>query len=344
MSKAEQKPVDGAKTGGMGLASIGDLSALMDAPAADSAGLGAPREFDVDLIDEDPNQPRLEDNPGFRPEVIAEIGETIKARGVKQPISLRDNPDSPGRYLINDGARRYRASKWAGKKTIPGFIDNDFVSDDQVVANIQREGHTPRELAKLIAQRLASGMKKSEIAKRWGKSAAYITQHAALLDLPPVIEAAFDSGRITDVTLINELVTAHKKAPEEVAEWLEDDSQEVTRGTVKLLREYLDDKGQDSKGESLAEQALREARERNGGGDEPPETEGEQGGRKDAPEADPTKLKKAIVQVEHDGRLARLTLNKRPSSAGLAWMKYEDDGAEFEAVLSDVKLVQLLEG
>lgn len=334
-----------AELGGMDLGSIGDLSALMSEPEAGGGSAGVPREFAVDLIDEDPNQPRLEDNPGFRPEMIAEIGETIKARGVKQPISLRDNLDKPGRYLINDGARRYRGSKWAGKTTVPAFIDNDFVPDDQVVANIQREGHTAREISKLIAQRLASGMKKSEIARRWGKSAAYVTQHAALLDLPPVIEAAFDSGRIADITVVNELVTAHKKAPEEVTEWLEDDTQEVTRGSVKLLREFLDDKNQQGQQESLAEQALREARERTGG-EEDPESDGEEGagkGKKE-PENDPTKLKKAIVQVEHNGRLARLMMNKRPSESGSAWLKYEDDGEEFETVLCDVTLVQLLEG
>lgn len=338
-----------AELGGMDLGSIGDLSALMSEPEAGAGSAGVPREFAVDLIDEDPNQPRLEDNPGFRPEMIAEIGETIKARGVKQPISLRDNLDKPGRYLINDGARRYRGSKWAGKTTVPAFIDNDFVPDDQVVANIQREGHTAREISKLIAQRLASGMKKSEIARRWGKSAAYVTQHAALLDLPPVIEAAFDSGRIADITVVNELVTAHKKAPEEVTEWLEDDTQEVTRGSVKLLREFLDDKNQQGQQESLAEQALREARER-AGGDQNPDGEGEEGGegagnpRKAPAENDPTKLKKAIVQVEHNGRLARLMMNKRPSESGSAWLKYEDDGEEFETVLCDVTLVQLLEG
>lgn len=334
-----------AELGGMDLGSIGDLSALMSEPEAGAGSVGVPREFAVDLIDEDPNQPRLEDNPGFRPEMIAEIGETIKARGVKQPISLRDNPDKPGHYLINDGARRYRASKWAGKATVPAFIDNDFVPDDQVVANIQREGHTAREISKLIAQRLASGMKKSEIARRWGKSAAYVTQHAALLDLPPVIEAAFDSGRIADITVVNELVTAHKKAPEEVTEWLEDDTQEVTRGSVKLLREFLDDKNQQGQQESLAEQALREARERAGGGEEPEgDGEGGAGKGKKEPENDPTKLKKAIVQVEHNGRLARLMMNKRPSESGSAWLKYEDDGEEFETVLCDVTLVQLLEG
>jgi ParB family chromosome partitioning protein len=44
------------------------------------------------------------------------------------------------------------------------------------------------------------------------------------------------------VTVINELVTAYKKNPDEVAAWLADDSQELTRGSVKLLREFLEDK------------------------------------------------------------------------------------------------------
>lgn len=327
-----------AELGGMNLGSIGDLSALLSEPADGIVSAGVPKDFALDLIDEDPNQPRLEDNPGFRPEMIAEIGETIKARGVKQPISLRDNPEKPGRYLINDGARRYRGSKWAGKASVPAFIDNDFVPDDQVVANIQREGHTAREISKLIAQRLASGMKKGDIARRWGKSAAYVTQHAALLDLPPVIEAAFDSGRIADITVVNELVTVHKKAPEEVTEWLEDDSQEITRSSVKLLREFLDDKNKQGQ-ESL------EGQEHTEGDEEGHESGGEEGtgkGRKE-PENDPTKLKKAIVQVEHNGRLARLLMNKRPSESGSAWLKYEDDGEEFETVLCDVALVQLLE-
>ncbi|EKT4503842.1 transcriptional repressor gene korB [Pseudomonas aeruginosa] len=343
-AKADKKPQEGSKVGGMDLGSIGDLSALLHAPEAPAANTG-PLILDMSLIDEDPNQPRTEDNPGFSADAIAEIGATIKARGVKTPISVRDNPEAPGRYLINHGARRFRGSKWAEKTTIPAWIDNDYNEADQVIENLQRNDLTAREIADFIGRELAKGKKKGDIAKEIGKSASFVSQHVTLLDLPDPIAEAFNSGRVKDVTLINELVTAHKKAPEEVTDWLEDDSQEVTRGTVKLLREYLDDKGQDSNGESLAEQALREARERNGGGEESEEEEeGEQGGRKDAPEADPTKLKKAIVQVEHDGRLARLTLNKRPSSAGLAWMKYEDDGAEFEAVLSDVKLVQLLEG
>ncbi|RPZ95426.1 chromosome partitioning protein ParB, partial [Pseudomonas aeruginosa] len=118
--KAPQAAAEKPKGGGLGLDGLGDLSSLLDEPqAANAAPGGGPQELPLDLIDEDPHQPRTADNPGFSPESIAEIGETIKARGVKSPISVRENPDAPGRYLINHGARRYRGSKWAEKTTIP---------------------------------------------------------------------------------------------------------------------------------------------------------------------------------------------------------------------------------
>ena len=80
-----------------------------------------------------------------------------------------------------------------------------------------------------------------------------------------------------------------------------------------------------------------------------PNGEGEQGpedsdAKKEKKEADPDKLKKAIIQVKHDDRPARLILNRRPPAEGWAWLKYEDDGHEFEADLSSVQLVALLEG
>ena len=60
--------------------------------------------------------------------------------------------------------------------------------------------------------------------------------------MPEPIAKAFNSSRAKDVTVINELVTAYKKNPEAVRVWLEDDSQELTRGSVKLLREFLEEK------------------------------------------------------------------------------------------------------
>ncbi|EWS66563.1 Transcriptional repressor protein KorB [Hydrogenophaga sp. T4] len=338
-TKGPQTPAAKARTSGLGLDSMGDLSALLDAPAA-SQGQGGPLELSMSVIDEDEHQPRTADNPGFSAESIAEIGATIKDRGVKSPISVRENPAAPGRYIINHGARRFRGSAWAGKTTIPAFVDNDYNDADQVIENLQRNELTPREIADFIGRELAKGKKKGEIAKEIGKSAAFISQHVTLLDLPEPIARVFNNGRVKDVTVVNELVTAYKKSPDEVREWLLDDDQELTRGSVKLFRDFLDDKGGGAEGGDGSGE---------GGGSSAGGGQASPGGddakkEKGKGEADPDKLKKAIIQVTHDGRPARIVLNRRPAAEGLAWLKYEDDGHEFEAELSSVQLVALLEG
>jgi len=336
---ATKKPQEGRKASGLGLDSIGDLSGLLDHAEAATGGFG-PLMLDIELIDEDPHQPREADNPGFSAESLNELAATIRLRGVKTPISVRDNTDAPGRFLLNHGARRTRASKIAGKTQIPAFVDNDYLDDDQVIENLQRDGLTPREIANHIGRKLAQGQKKGDIAKNLGKSAAFVTQHVTLLDLPEPIAEAFNTGRVKDVTVINELVTAYKKKPEEVTGWLADEDQEITRGSVKLLREFLDDKARDPNtidafsGKTDAED---EDGEQGPSGSDAKE-------KKEAKEPDPDKLKKAIVQVEHYGRPARLILSKRPSEIGLAWFKYEDDGMEFEAAITEAKLVAIVEG
>ena len=317
----------------LGLDDVGDLAGLLNDAPAGGAATGQPLEIDMDLIDEDPNQPRKADNPGFSEESIAELGATIKARGLKTPISIRDNPEKPGRYLINHGARRYRGNKWAGNQKIRAFKDNDYNEADQVIENLQRNELTAREIADYIGRELAKGKKKGEIAATLGKSAAFVTQHSALLDLPEPIADVFNSGRCRDVTLINELVTVHKKKPAEVTEWLADETQEITRGSVKLLREFLDDKANKPKGD-----------DDNQGGDDGKGTEGA-GDQKEKKqkEEDPDKIKKAIIQVKHDDRPARINLTKRPPAEGFAWIKYDDDGHEVEVNLADVQLVALVE-
>lgn len=357
---------------GLGLEGLGDLSALLDTPS--NVHQGNPLELDMSLIDEDPNQPRTEDNPGFAHESLAELSASIRLRGVKTPISVRENPDVPGRYIINHGARRFRASKRADKTTIPCFIDNDYIDDDQVIENLHRDGLTAREIADHIGRKLAMGMKKGDIAKAISKSAAFVTQHVTLLDLPDPIAEMFNAGRTRDVTVVNELVTAYKKNPKEVTDWLLDETQELTRGTVKLFREFLDNKRRVDEEDndelinpppvehSVEAEAINtpgnqavdaEAAHVVAGPDEAvqnPQTNNDRGNINDAKPVvkekavEPAKIKKAIVQVAHEGRAARLMLDRRPSASGWAWFKYEDDGAEFEAALATVQLTEILEG
>ena len=60
----------------------------------------------LDSINEDPSQPRRE----FDSEAFQQLAKTIVERGVRQPISVRPHPTQPGRWMVNFGARRLRAS------------------------------------------------------------------------------------------------------------------------------------------------------------------------------------------------------------------------------------------
>lgn len=332
---------------GLGLDTVGDLSNFLD---ASEVADGKPLMLDIDLIDPDPNQPRKEDNPGFSEESIKELAATIKARGVKMPISVRENPDNPGRYIINHGERRWRSSKVAGRKQIPAFTDNDYSDDDQVIENIQRNDLTAREIAVHIGRKLAAGVSKSQIAKTLGKSPAFVTQHATLLDLPECIATAFNNGLIRDVTVVNELVTAYKQDPDEVQKLLEDNGgEDITRSAVKLFREYLDDK--ESRDPNTID-AFNGRTDAEGANSDEGQEDADQGDdndvtnktrKKQEAESDPEKFKKAIVIVEYLGEQGRLLLTKRPTEQGLAWIKF-DNGSEEELNLENVKIICLMEG
>ena len=125
----------------------------------------------LNLIDEGCDKPRREDNPGFSEEKLSELARSIARRGVKTPISVHDYPENPGRFIINHGARRFRASKLAGKKTVPAHVDNDYTKTDQLKENLLSGGNTPLEIATAIGEFIKIGMKKKEIAEFIGKTA-----------------------------------------------------------------------------------------------------------------------------------------------------------------------------
>lgn len=299
---------------------------------------GGPLFVSLSLIDEDPDQPRGPDNPGFSAQSISELAASYGAKGPKTPISLRDNPAAPGRYIINHGHRRFRAAKVKKLAAIPSFIDNDYREIDQLIENLQRNELTPQEIAVWIGRELTKGIKKAEIAKSIGKSAAFVSQHATLLHLPDAVSTAIRERKLNDVTVINELAKAFKANPDEVSLWLRDEHQELTRASVRLLRDYLQKR-------ALGHPIVPPSTWEDSSDDDMPEDPGDFAGATHRPNADAVdKIRKAIVLVEHACRPARLILQRRPLAVGQGWIKYEDDGLEVECNLAEVKLVALLEG
>ncbi len=103
---------------------------------------GVVAELPLDIVDFNPDQPRKDFDQAF----IQELAADIEAYGVRQPITVRPNPEAPGRYVIVFGENRYRASIVAGKDTIPALLDD---ADDDPLARLMaqvKENHLRRDL------------------------------------------------------------------------------------------------------------------------------------------------------------------------------------------------------
>ena len=327
--KAPGRPAEASKTSGLGLDSIGDLASLLDAPGR-APITGEPIELRIEDVEEDPHQPR----ETFTEDSMVELTDSINLHGVKVPIAVHPHPEIEGRYIINDGARRYRAAIRAGKETIAAVVVARFSVIEQIVVNKFRDDTPPRDKAKVFARLIKEeGWTQRQLAEKSKLSEAYISQHLALLTMPAAVGAVFDSGRCLDVTVINELIKAHKRKADAVESWLDDTDQEITRGSVKLLREFLDDKGM----------PLSNPDDGTGmeGGAE--EKEGSSSTEKPQKAPDLDKIKKSIILGTYKNRAVRLMINKRWSADGFAWVKYEDNGEEIEIEIEQLTLNRLIE-
>ncbi|MDD2660676.1 MAG: ParB/RepB/Spo0J family partition protein [Methylococcales bacterium] len=327
----------------LGLEEIGDLSALLT-PNSNKTIKGKPLEIPLELIAEDPDQPRKE----FVEKRLQEMTESIKERGVKSPISVRNHPEKKGYYFINYGAYRYRGSWRAGKKTIPAFIDDSYLTSgdaeeikrlrfDQVIENLHRNELSPMEIAIFIKDQKESGMSQVDIAKALNKSKSFITMHLNLIDMPECISEAYRNKRCNDVTLISTLTNLYQDNKKIVEGFLSDTTKEITRGEVKALRDHIEKNKDDSNNSH------------NGDSDTNPENNndlkgGESKKERKKKENDPEKMKKGIVLVSVDDRPGRIVTDRRPSGEGLAWVRFDSDGAEEEIEAHRLTVLGIIEG
>jgi len=195
---------------------------------------GAPLQLPVESIDEDPDQPRQDFDPG----ALQELAESIALRGVLQAISVRPHPQQSQRWMVNFGARRLRASRMAGKPVIPAYVDPGADSYDQVIENEQRESLKPLELALFVQKQMRTGISPGEIAKRLGKSRGYLTFIGSLIDAPDWLLALYRSGRCRGITELYELRKLHDAQPETVERWLVDQPH-VSRADLLAFKERL---------------------------------------------------------------------------------------------------------
>ena len=178
---------------GRGLSAI--LSTTADR-AGDSAEQAELREIPADLVVANPRQPRRQ----FDEEALVGLSESLKARGVLQPVLVRPRPD--GRYELIAGERRLRAARLAGLTTLPAIVqphDDAASLEIALIENMARQDLNPVEEARacsLLVEEL--GLSREEVGRRVGRSRVAVSNLLRILDLPDEALEFIEAGTLTE--------------------------------------------------------------------------------------------------------------------------------------------------
>jgi ParB family transcriptional regulator, chromosome partitioning protein len=179
---------------GRGLAALIGDSAPEQAPRAGASGQ---KRIPIEFIRPNPRNPRR----SFDDEHLAELADSIREKGVIQPIIVRANARTADAYEIIAGERRWRAAQKAGVHDIPVVIveaDDKQALEIAIIENVQRSDLNAVEEA-LGYEQLASeyNYSQSDLARIIGKSRSHIANTLRLLKLPESVHALLKDGSIS---------------------------------------------------------------------------------------------------------------------------------------------------
>ena len=178
---------------GRGLAALlGDAGE--DAPAERPRGQ---RKAPIEFLRPNPRNPRSM----FREEDLADLTNSIREKGIIQPIVVRGIPGVADAFEIIAGERRWRAAQAAGLAEVPVVIheaDDKEALELAIIENVQRADLNAIEEAKGY-ERLGEefGYSQSEVAKIIGKSRSHVANTLRLLNLPEAAKALVKEGAIS---------------------------------------------------------------------------------------------------------------------------------------------------
>jgi ParB family chromosome partitioning protein len=191
---------DARKRGlGRGLSALlGEESTSRDDGGATGPGNSRPvSTMPVEMLRPSPLQPRKH----FDDEAFAALVESVKEKGVLQPLLVRRDPKDEKRYEIVAGERRWRAAQQARQHDVPVLVkelnDRDAL-EIALVENLQREDLTPLEEAEAYRRLMTEfGHNQEALARAVGKSRSHVANMMRLLGLPASVRRMLDEGQIT---------------------------------------------------------------------------------------------------------------------------------------------------
>jgi len=155
------------------------------------------REIPIELIHANPDQPRRH----FAEAELAELAESIRDKGVLQPVLLRPSKRGEGEYDIVAGERRWRAAQRAGLKAMPALVrdlGDAEAFEIAIIENVQREDLNPIEEGRAYSALMGvMQITQDEAARRVGKSRSHVANTMRLMSLPDSVQEHLIEGRLT---------------------------------------------------------------------------------------------------------------------------------------------------
>lgn len=152
------------------------------------------REMPIEYLERGKYQPRH----AFNQEQLEELANSIKAKGVLQPIVARSLADK--RYEIVAGERRWRAAQLAGLTEIPVLvreIADEAAMEIALIENIQRENLNPIEEAEALKRLIDEfHITQEAVADAVGKSRTAVANYLRLLQLSFDVKKLLDEGAL----------------------------------------------------------------------------------------------------------------------------------------------------
>lgn len=173
------------------------LAALLGDAASGRGENEGVRTLPIEQLEPGPYQPR---HP-IEPDSLRELADSIRVRGILQPLLARPHPTSPGRYQIIAGERRWRAAQAAGLHEVPALVRT--LADAEAMAaalveNLQRQDLNPVEEAEGYRRLMSEfAMTQELLGEAVGKSRSHVANTLRLLNLPERVLMEVRNGALS---------------------------------------------------------------------------------------------------------------------------------------------------